>query len=1218
MKIKELRILNIQSLKGKNMLDFENSSLGQAGIFAITGPTGAGKTTILDAITLAMYGKVHRDKPEEELISYGCGEASAEVLLENMGQQILAKWSIAKARKKAEGKLQPSKREVSVWNNTTGEFEIVADKIKDANKKIVDLTGLDFNRFTRSVLLAQGDFAAFLSSEPRDRKDLLERITGTEIYSEISKASHLRAREAKQHLEKESHSLEMLGIRTPEELESLDTELQEKSKQHKEKSSKLSKLKEQLNLFDSLARQKEVLSLAKKENEKAEQAWTDFLPQLKTLDIHQLVLPLHSKWEKRKEILREGKERDSLKALSTKKLEDLTNDQEKAKEKKSGLEKELQKIKEQFPLVEEKVTAAIKLTEQVLGLQKESQKIQEEQKELLTGKNKVSEEVKKIEEEVKIRVQKNASFESWEKENPSAYLIEKDLPEIIKQVSEIEFLIGEGQNLKAQIDLDQEKIDKKEKTRAEHETLANKRKKDLALAKTNLLDLLPHSNGDNLMGAVTQLRREFKQKVEQKSNLQHYERVLESQSSLKKQLSELRVELDGLKREERKANTTLTETNQKLQSFLQAENEAEKIYNQQLKIQTYTRDRLSVKEGDPCPLCGATHHPEIHTLEAFPDEALKALLRVREDLRAAQEKNQAAQDLMSAIRERVEVLEGKKDKQSFSLVLDLETRIQNNETLIKDTQLSLELSESELQRPGVIKEQMIRLDRFLRDQEGLMQSIDQKEKKKTDCEAALLQATNALEMATFEIKSLSDGQVQNLKKRKTYEENYKEKVRNLDQLLAPHKLTFSYKQPKSVIQKLSETKSTFGKHQSNRNENDLQVAVHKETLKNAQKQLESFSTELEEIQKNLTQLQTTIKQTTQKKQELIGESSPSEYKENLKKQESEWAEKLVFQNEEWQKNLQAIKVEEFNQGNLSRKKEEQDKKLKTLEETLRAELSNFGLDPNKDLEDFFLTTYQKEHLEKQKEKFNEQKIRAKQSLEGQRKSLANIEMQIAPLSDLTKLQQEQSNLQAQDRELAERIGAIKQMLRDEETKRNVSKDLEMRIQSAEKEFKRWESLRQLIGSADGNKFSQFAQGITLGQLIRLANVHLQKLSGRYRIEQKANEPLSLNIVDTYQADNKRSMASLSGGESFLVSLAMALGLSDLAGNKTSIQSLFIDEGFGSLDEQSLNIAIETLENLQSSGKTIGLISHVKDLQERISTQIKVIAGSHGFSSLEIL
>jgi exonuclease SbcC len=138
------------------------------------------------------------------------------------------------------------------------------------------------------------------------------------------------------------------------------------------------------------------------------------------------------------------------------------------------------------------------------------------------------------------------------------------------------------------------------------------------------------------------------------------------------------------------------------------------------------------------------------------------------------------------------------------------------------------------------------------------------------------------------------------------------------------------------------------------------------------------------------------------------------------------------------------------------------------------------------------------------------------------------------------------------------------------------------------------------------------------RLTELANVHLQKLSDRYRIEKSADKDLELQIIDAYQADIHRPMSTLSGGESFLVSLSLALGLSELAGRKTRIDSLFIDEGFGTLDADTLDIAMSALENLRENGKSIGIISHVEALKERIGTQIVVSKKEAGSSKIKLM
>jgi exonuclease SbcC len=170
----------------------------------------------------------------------------------------------------------------------------------------------------------------------------------------------------------------------------------------------------------------------------------------------------------------------------------------------------------------------------------------------------------------------------------------------------------------------------------------------------------------------------------------------------------------------------------------------------------------------------------------------------------------------------------------------------------------------------------------------------------------------------------------------------------------------------------------------------------------------------------------------------------------------------------------------------------------------------------------------------------------------------------------------------------------------------------------EKEYNQWANMNSLIGSADGNAFRSFAQGLTLNRLIDLSNKHLQQLSDRYVIQRPDSQLLSMNIMDTYQANALRPTGTLSGGESFLVSLSMALGLSDLAGNNIRLESLFLDEGFGALDDETLEIALNAIERLNHRGKMIGVISHIESLKERIPIHIEVSKIAGGISRLDIV
>ena len=254
------------------------------------------------------------------------------------------------------------------------------------------------------------------------------------------------------------------------------------------------------------------------------------------------------------------------------------------------------------------------------------------------------------------------------------------------------------------------------------------------------------------------------------------------------------------------------------------------------------------------------------------------------------------------------------------------------------------------------------------------------------------------------------------------------------------------------------------------------------------------------------------------------------------------------------------------------------------------------------------------------EQFKQQLLAAIASAEAlqQQASQQIADLDAAPLAneDLNTLQTMLASLQQQQQICSEQLGQLRQQLKQQQELASTQQALYLALQAQQAEYQDWQKLNQLIGSADGAKYRRYAQGLTLQQLIVLANRQLQQLHSRYQLARKPDAELELLVVDSWQADALRDTKTLSGGESFLVSLALALALSDLVSHKTRIESLFLDEGFGTLDPDTLETALSALDALQSSGKMIGIISHVEALKERIPVQIKVLkqAGS-GWSRL---
>ncbi|NQZ55987.1 MAG: hypothetical protein HRT88_00735 [Lentisphaeraceae bacterium] len=231
------------------------------------------------------------------------------------------------------------------------------------------------------------------------------------------------------------------------------------------------------------------------------------------------------------------------------------------------------------------------------------------------------------------------------------------------------------------------------------------------------------------------------------------------------------------------------------------------------------------------------------------------------------------------------------------------------------------------------------------------------------------------------------------------------------------------------------------------------------------------------------------------------------------------------------------------------------------------------------------------------------------------KLITRLEAEVCADTLLPELDSELSELKKEVAFSSEKLGALMQQLSSFEKNQQAFEEKLIVLSKQQKECGRWQKLHELIGSADGKKFRNFAQGITFEILISHANQQLRKMNERYVLIRDGQHPLEINVLDNYQAGEERTTKNLSGGESFIVSLALALGLSQMASDKISVDTLFLDEGFGTLDEESLEVALETLAGLQQYGKLIGLISHVPALKERITTQLKLSSGAGGCSNL---
>jgi exonuclease SbcC len=240
--------------------------------------------------------------------------------------------------------------------------------------------------------------------------------------------------------------------------------------------------------------------------------------------------------------------------------------------------------------------------------------------------------------------------------------------------------------------------------------------------------------------------------------------------------------------------------------------------------------------------------------------------------------------------------------------------------------------------------------------------------------------------------------------------------------------------------------------------------------------------------------------------------------------------------------------------------------------------------------------------------------RSETQLETCRKIIKKHRETPAPENDSSQLQQLLQEQESLLRDCDEKLRTAEFLLRQDDELRRIHAAVAKQLEDYEATAGPWLKLNELIGSADGKKFSLLAQQVTLDLLLQHANLQLRELASRYRLE-RLDESLNLSVVDQDLGDEPRSVHSLSGGETFLASLALALGLASLTSSRVRIESLFIDEGFGSLDEETLEVAMNALAHLQSQGRRVGIITHVERMKDAIPVQIRIQRTAGGASRI---
>lgn len=1206
MRILSLRFKNLNSLAGEWEIDFTNPEYVSTGIFAITGPTGAGKSTILDAICLALYGHTPRlgkiSNNAGELMSRQTGEYLSEVEFVSDKGHFRCMWSQRRADKKPGGKLQPPKHEI-VDAKTGVPLESKQTKVQ---QKVVDVTGLDYQQFTRSILLAQGDFDTFLDAKSEERGTILEKITGTEIYGQISIKVHERFGGEKARLDELKARVDTVEIMTSEQAEAFRNEKREHEKEILELST------HQKGLEDATA-------------------WLGIIATLETeiSDLQRKHLELTAqKAASRKDLdaLHLARKARDLEGIYSG-LSALRVLQEKETAEKKSYEVDLggfcsayTKALSEFQTAQEHRTVAVDEKRKEDELIRRVRDLDTLIRGTRTKRDECEEKKRRSEEENGKLKQAIQTAESRMKEIRPALSIATEYLEahardqkLIESLSGIESAVRQIYSTTEKAEKKRVELHDVQIVLADTEQVVIRRKTALDKTAKKVQDAIAE---------VSRTRKEFGE-ITGGREITELRALADVENDRRNRIQTLldlfiRIEEDTFERgkyikivdtarEERaKDSLQYTSLQKDIETAAQLVKASEKNLIYLAQIKRYEDSRKTLHDGIPCPLCGSPDHPwhtggvpvtddaeREHDTYKKKEKDLQKKVRLIEAKLAGTDAEilgaeSARQGLEQKIGKATSDFERAYRDLGLSIVISpkaaIAAALDESATLLEKTREILtragvyerEIQEAERQasrEKDALAESQMDYEKVLslrdaknRDQERLVKEIAENEAEYKRQNAALLESIQEYDIIIFSATPMAEQILAELTDRRN---------RYVEKLSRSQELQNSLRQCAAALEK---------------NRSLLFVAE-----KN-----------LFDILETLTVIDGDFKKYSAERETLYHEKDPAVEEVRVIRKLDAAEEELSAAAEA--KNL-ADKQKNSCEEQIHALAAKISARLPVLAEK-EAQFSSVLTGAGFAVEESFLSARllpdQLAVLEKLEKELVREETEIAAGLKERTEKLA-IERE----RSLTRESREELAVAIEDDKtrmdrLRSDIGRIQLHLEQYDEQMEKLRALAEDISKQKKEFEKWQKLDDLIGSANGKKFKVFAQGLTFETLVVQANRHLRAMSDhRYLLVQNKESPLDLDIMDNYQAGEIRTTKNLSGGERFIVSLALALGLSGMASHNVRIDSLFLDEGFGTLDEDTLETALGTLASLQREGKIIGIISHVAALKERIPVQIQV-------------
>lgn len=1247
MRILAVRGENLASLAAPFEIDFCSEPLASTGLFAITGETGSGKSTLLDALCLALYGTYPRVEigrreraPDPSgkdimgddaraLLRRGAGKGFAEVdFLGLDGNAYRARWEAARARGRANGALQPELRSlIRIADN-----QAIASGKKPVLEKVEALTDFTFDQFRRTVLLAQGEFDAFLLAGENERAELLEKVTGTEIYKLLGTRAFAEAGKRRDCMRRLEDKRAGVGLLIEETRVALIEERAMCAADAKASSAKIDAMKARLEHQARINVAREKCAEATSAHQGAALVSQGIATERARLADLDRVEPLRSKAA----ILAQTKQ--AFVAAQTKLGEagalhrQARDAAESAKSGREAAQKLDLEAEDRFKAFGPVWTRCEQLDATIEHCAAEHGKAKALHAAALQEAQRYAQDIARLEAlQAQTLVSRDRAAASLDACASRAILSERvgEAQDLLNKRVELKSRHAKTCAAYARAGEEAARLAKSiaalnasaDALRIERERLSAEsaaRRAALAAIAEDDLRLRDHALADFLAA------------------LRDAAGVLERHARARGELAESHSAAAAALADKQAAHTQLA-TGQMNQEAHKAAR-AEIITLIDLADATVSPQaiqlRASLVEGAPCPVCGGVDHPHADQDEAGAVFVARIRARRAELDQWLAEAASAVEGAAGAVAE-ANARYGVALRRGDAALSDLETAATDYAIRFKnldERRAMLGFTGALAPAPEAALAPVLKLAVSVEaDRQTLIGPLARARNLRADLDLldqAHRQAAKALELKIGELEAqrqaLHEAEVDHSSADiglRELSDRLQSVDRELRPFLAAADITLGDvdRDAPSVaaqLQKIAgdyrQLKASLTTAESALQALEPQHAAALEAQRSANKMLENAIAAAANRAEALRQAQ-------MERADLLGGEPTGAHRTRHNELRRLARAKL---DDARAAETETAKAEAAANGEASARSNLEAAKLGVTEaeQAFAATLAEIGLTPDFAEDLLGVAAQTRAELRAKLEAADAALAQAVTSLRQRQRDLDELLARDGASIDaeaLEALKAEIAALQEKLEEIQRRTGAIDTQLSLDDAARATAATLAAEIECAQADLVIWQAVDAAIGSASGDKFRRFAQGITLDHLVALANQHLAGLAPRYRLERASAGDLYIHVVDRDMGEERRATRSLSGGERFLVSLSLAIALSGLEGRQAFVDTLFVDEGFGSLDAETLDVAIDALEALHGCGRKVGVVTHVAAMIERIAVQVRVEKHGNGRSTVRV-